>query len=151
MSSEDIGGNMWLLGGACYKTSTIINNVMMHNSDATSTWKSMISNAKSLGHNISRVHNDNDTVFFCKESTMLCESERIAVEKIVPYSHSQLGRIERQWRTLADGAKTLLLVAKLPETFWGHALLAKFYIKTVVDSRDLTGSPWSSSPRKSPT
>ena len=67
MSTLDIGGNMWFLGGVCYKTSAIIGNVMKHNSDATSTWKSMISSVKSFGHRISRVRIDNDTVVLSKE------------------------------------------------------------------------------------
>ncbi len=62
MSTEDIGGNRWFLGGVCYKTSFIIGNVMKLKSDATSTWKSMIASVKSLCYNISRVRIDNDTV-----------------------------------------------------------------------------------------
>ena len=36
--------------------------------------------------------------------------------------------IERQWQTLADGAKTLLLMADLPNRFWGHVFLTMIYI-----------------------
>ena len=106
---------MWFLGGVGYKTSTIFGNVMKHISNATSTWKSMISSVKSLGHRISRLRIDNDTVLLSKEFTLVYESKGIEVERIVHYSHWQLGKIERQWRNLADGAKTLLLVAQLPE------------------------------------
>jgi hypothetical protein len=45
------------------------------------------------------------------------------------YAHWQLARIERQWRTLADGAKSLLLAARLHDRFWGHALLAMIYVR----------------------
>ena len=87
MSTEDIGGNRWFLGGVCYKISLIIGNLMKLKSDATSTWKSITAGVKSLGHSISRVRIDNDTVFLCKEFTQLCEFEGIAVERTVPYSH----------------------------------------------------------------
>jgi hypothetical protein len=102
MSTEDIGGDKWFLGGVCYKTSLIFGNVMKHKSDATATWKSMISRVKSYGYKISRLRIDNDTVLISKEFTLVCETEAIAVERTVPYSHWQLGRIERQWRTLID-------------------------------------------------
>jgi len=149
MSTEDIGGNMWFWGGVCYKTSTIFGNVMKHKSDNSSTWKSMISSVKSYGYKISRLRIDNDTVLLPKEFTLVCETEGIAMERVVPYSHGQLSKIERQWRTLVDRAKTLLLVAKLPDRFWGHAFLATWCTSEIVPGhRDLTGSPWSSSPGK---
>ena len=95
----------------CYNTPLIFGNLMKLKSDATSTWKSMISAVKTLGHSIFRVSIDNDTVLICTEIIMVCESEGIASERAVPYAHWQLGRIERQWRTLTDGTKTLLSIA----------------------------------------
>ncbi len=89
----------------------------------------MISSVKSLGYTVSRLRIDNDFVFLSKEFTAVCEAENIVVERTVPYAHWQLGRIERQWRTLADGAKTLLLLADLPNRFWGHAFLTMVYIR----------------------
>ena len=89
----------------------------------------MIAKVKSMGHSISRLMINNDSVFLCSEFTALCESEGIYVERTVPYAHWQLGRIERQWRTLSDGAKALLLYASLPDRFWGQAFLTMIYIK----------------------
>ncbi len=70
-----------------------------------------------MGYSISRLRIDIDTLFLCSEFIALCESEIIFVERTVPYAHWQLGRIERQWRTLTDGAKALLLYARLPDRF----------------------------------
>ena len=89
----------------------------------------MISRVKSYGFKISRLRIDTDTVLLSKEFTLVFETEGIAVERTVPYSHWQLGMIERQWRTMVDGAKTLLLVAKLLDIFWGHAFLSMVYIQ----------------------
>ncbi len=33
------------------------------------------------------------------------------------------------WRTLADGAKSLLLAARLHDRFWGHAFLAMINVR----------------------
>ena len=64
-----------------------------------------------------------------KDLTTICVTEGIAIERTVPYAHWHLVRIERQWQTLADGAKILLLMADLPNRFWGHAFLAMVYIR----------------------
>jgi len=129
MSTEDMERNIWYLEGIYYKTFVIFGNVMKHKSDSTSTWKSMISSVKSLGHMISRLRIDNGTALLSKEFTLVCETEGVAEERIVPYSLSQLGMIERQWGTLVDGAKTLLLVAKLLDRFLGHPFHAMVYIR----------------------
>ena len=68
---------------------------MKHKSDVTSTWKSMISTIKSMGHSISRVKIDNDTVFLCTEYTAVCEFKGIAIKIAIPHAQWQLGMIER--------------------------------------------------------
>jgi hypothetical protein len=129
MSTEDIGGNRWFFGGVCFKASTIIGNVMKYKSDAPYTWKTMIASVKFLGYSINRVRIDNDTVFLSKNFRAVCVAACITVERTMPYAHWQLGRMERQWQTLGDGAKTLLLMADLPNRLWGHAFLAMVYIR----------------------
>ena len=62
---------------------------MKHKSDATSTWKSMISSVKSLGHKISRLRINNDIVLLSKEVTLVCEFEGIEVGQIVATPHPQ--------------------------------------------------------------
>jgi hypothetical protein len=101
----------------------------------------MISVVKSTGHSVHRIRIDNDTVMMSAEFTSICQSEGIAVERTVPYSNWQLGRIERQWRTLAEGAKTLLLHVGLPDRFWGHAFLAMVYIRNRCWSSGSNGIP----------
>jgi hypothetical protein len=87
MSTEDIGGNIWFLGGVCFKTSTIIGNVMKYKSDAPHIWKIMIASVKSLGYSVNRVRIDNDTVFLSKDFTIVCTSEGIAIERAVLCAH----------------------------------------------------------------
>jgi len=90
---------------------------------------------------ISRLRIDNDSVFLCSEFTALCESAGISVERTVPYAYWQLGRIERQWRTLTDIAKALLLYASLPDRFWGQAFLTMIYIRNRCWSSGSNGIP----------
>ena len=124
ISTPDIRGNRLILEGVCYKTPLIYGNLMKFKSNANLTWKSMIATVKSIRHSMSRVRIDNDTIFLCADFTTLCESEGIiAYERSVPYAHWKLGRLERQWRTLTDNAKTRLLDVSLPGIFWGHTFL----------------------------
>jgi hypothetical protein len=101
----------------------------------------MIASVKSLGYTVSRLRIDTDSVFSSKEFTAVCATESIHVERIVPYAHWKLGRIERQWRTLADGAKILLLLAGLPNRLWGNAFLTMVYIKNRYWSSGSEGIP----------
>ena len=63
---------------------------------------------------------------------------------MVPYAHLQLARIERQWRTLSDGAKALLLSASLPYRFWGFAFLTMIYVRNRSWSKEATVIPFTS-------
>ena len=58
----------------------------------------------------------------------ICQNEQIVVERTLPYVHWHLARIERQWRTLSEGAKTLLVTPNLPEKFWEYAVMTMIYI-----------------------
>ena len=36
---------------------------------------------------------------------------------------------ERQWRTLSDGAKAILVASRLPDRFWSFAFLTMVYLR----------------------
>jgi hypothetical protein len=71
----------------------------------------------------------------------VCLDESIVVERTVPYSHWRLAWIERQWRTLSEGTKTLLVSGDLPEKFWGHAFMTMVYIRNRTWSAEANGIP----------
>jgi hypothetical protein len=52
-----------------------------------------------------------------------------------------MGRIERQWRTLVEGAKTLLLHDELLDKLWEYAFLAMVYIRNRCCSSGSNGVP----------
>jgi hypothetical protein len=86
-------------------TSSILCALMKSMSEATSSWKGFIVTIKSLNFTVKRVRIDNDSVFLCAKFMKACQDENIVVERTVPYSHWQLARIERQWRTSFRGSK----------------------------------------------
>jgi hypothetical protein len=128
-STPDLYGNRYVLGAVCYTTAAIIGVLLKHKSDAPSALQEILSSIASFGHHPRRLRIDNDTVLLSSTFTALCRSSNITIERTVPYAHWQLARIERQWRTLADGAKSLLLAAHLHDRFWGHAFLAMIYVR----------------------
>ena len=129
VSTPDLSGNRYVLGAVCYTTSAIVGVLLKHKSDAPSAWTEILASIVSLGHKPCRIRIDNDTVLLSASFTAICRSSDITIERTVPYAHWQLARIERQWRTLADGAKALLLSALLHDRFWGYAFLAMIYVR----------------------
>jgi hypothetical protein len=103
---------------------------MKSKSEATNSWKGFIVTIKSLNFIVKIVRVDNDSVFLCAKFIQVCQAENwgFVVERTVPYSHWHLARIERQWRILSEGAKTLLISADLPGKFWDHAFMTMVYI-----------------------
>jgi hypothetical protein len=141
MPTPDLTGHRWAQGAACYKTSTTLCSLIKSKTEAASCWKGFIIMIKALNFNIRRVRIDNDSVFLIAQFTQLCQDEQIIVERTVPYAQWQLERIERQWRTLAEGAKTLLVAADLPDKFWGHAFMVMVYIRNRTWSARANGIP----------
>ena len=117
MSTPDLNGNRWVLGATFYKTSSILCSLMKSKSESSSSWKGFIVTIKFLNFIVRRVRIENDSVFLCAKFMQVCQDENIVVERTVPYSHGQLPRIERQWRTLSEVAKTLLVSSDLLDKF----------------------------------
>ena len=132
MRKAAIGGYHYVLGAACYASAGILGELMKRKSDAPSTWRRFLAKARRLGRPIKTVRIDNDSVFLSKEFIAICEENDIAIERTAPYAHHQLGRIERQWRTLAEATKALLLEANLGREFWGLAFMAVIHVRNRV-------------------
>jgi len=123
ISNHDLNGNRWALGAACYKTSTTLCSLMKTKMEAAGCWKRFIITIKSLIFSVKRVRIDNNLVLPNAQFSQVCQNEQIIVERTAPYAHWQLARVERQRRTLSEGAKTLLVASHLPDKFLGHAFL----------------------------
>lgn len=60
--------------------------------------------------------------------------------KTVAYIHSQNGLIERQWRTLLETTRCLLLDSNLPLTFWDQAALHALHLRNRSPTSSLPSS-----------
>ena len=68
------------------------------------------------------IRSDNGTEFTGKHYQALLSRNGIRHETSAPYSPHQNGTAERNWRTLFDMARCLLLDSKLPKELWTYAV-----------------------------
>ena len=78
---------------------------------------------------VKRIRSDNGGEFICKEFTNVLLKHRIKHEKSAPYSPHQNGTVERNWHTLFDMARCLLIEAGLPRELWTYAVMTSVYIR----------------------
>ena len=78
---------------------------------------------------IKRLRSDNGTEYTSASFRSLMIDKNIRQEFSAPYSPHQNGTAERSWRTLFDMARCLLLAAKLPKSWWPHAVQTSAYIR----------------------
>jgi DNA-dependent RNA polymerase auxiliary subunit epsilon len=75
------------------------------------------------------IRSDNGTEFTSQGFQNLLIKHSIKHEKSAPYSPHQNGTVERNWRSLFDMARCLLIQSKLPKTLWTYALMTSAYIR----------------------
>ena len=78
---------------------------------------------------VKRLRSDNGSKFTSQDFTNLLVKHCIKHEKSAPYSPHQNGTVERNWRSLFDMTRCLLIQSKLPKTFWTYALMTSAYIR----------------------
>ena len=64
-----------------------------------------------------------------------CRELDIVVQRSIPYKNHQLGRMEREWRTLSDTTTAMLDDSMLGNQFWGNAFLTAVYVRNRVWSQ----------------
>jgi hypothetical protein len=57
-----------------------------------------------------------------------CAERGITMRQTAAYLHNQNGVIERAWRTICDGARSMLMEARLDADWWPHAIEHMCYI-----------------------
>lgn len=69
--------------------------------------------------------------FTSRELNGFCTHMGIKHEYIAPYSPQQNGVVERKNITLVENCRSLLSVSKLPNSFWGEAILIATYLSNI--------------------
>lgn len=68
------------------------------------------------------IRSDNGTEFTSKEFQSIISKNAIRHETSAPYSPHQNGTPERNWRTLFEMARCMLIESNLPRELWEHAI-----------------------------
>ncbi len=79
--------------------------------------------------NVKRIRSDNGGEYTGKEFQTLLRNKGIRHETSSPHSPHQNGTAERQWRTLFDMGRCLLIESGLPKNMWTYAIRMAAYIR----------------------
>ena len=82
---------------------------------------------RQTGNKLKCLFSDNGTEFVNKKLDKFFERRGIVHETSAPYCPEANGRIEREIRTVKEGARTLLLASHLDEKFWADAVATTVY------------------------
>lgn len=83
---------------------------------------------------------DNGREYLSNEMKDYCSENGISYHLTIPYTPHQNGVSERVIRTITEKARTLLIDAKLPQSFWGEAVLTATYLINRTPTRALKGN-----------
>ena len=132
VDTSAIGGYKHVFGAICYLSGYHLAELLRTKDEAPAAWRRMLLRIRTLGYTVHVVRIDNDSVFLGAAFRAVCDEFNVDVQRIVPYRHHQLARIERHWRTISDAVTSLLADAALAKSFWGYAFLTVAYIRNRV-------------------
>ena len=78
---------------------------------------------------VKRLRSDNGGEFISKEFKELMLDSKIKHETSAPRSPHQNGSAERQWRTVFEMARCMLIESGLPKYLWTYAVMSAAYIR----------------------
>ena len=100
--------------------------------------------------NVKRLRSDNGGEFISKEFKQLMLDHKIKHETSSPRSPHQNGSAERQWRTLFDMARCMLLESGLPQYLWNYAVMHAAYVRNRCFNARLGKTPFEAVTGKKP-
>lgn len=103
--------------------------LMKKKSEVLNKFKQYCDMAEShFGLKVSRLRCDNGGEYTSTAFKKFCCDKGIIIEYTVPYNPQMNGVSERMNRTICDKMRALLYESKLPEEFWGDAVLTATYL-----------------------
>ena len=91
---------------------------------------------------VKRLRSDNGGEFISREFKELMLENKIKHETSAPRSPHQNGTAERQWRTIFDMARCLLVESGLPKQLWNYAVMSAAYIRNRCFNSRLAKTPF---------
>lgn len=118
-------------------------------SDTAAAFRNFLADMSPFGK-VKKVRSDQGGEFISNEFMSILRENLIGHEFSSPNSPHQNGTAERQWRTLFDTARCLLIDAKLQKSLWHYAVLTSAYIRNRCYNRRLRTTPFEAMTGKKP-
>ena len=130
---------------------------LKHKSDALKATEKFLADTKPYGRvktfnfhcdisptgDTKRLRSDNGGEYISAEFKSLLLKHHIKHELTSPYSPHQNGTAERNWRTLFEMARSLIIEAKLPKSLWTYAVLLATHIRNRCYVQRIKTTPYS--------
>ena len=101
---------------------------LKNKSDTVRATKKFLADVAPYG-DVKRLRSDNGGEFMSKDFKELMLDNKIKHETSAPRSPHQNGSAERQWKTLFEMARCMLIESGLPKYLWTYAAMSAAYIR----------------------
>jgi hypothetical protein len=135
VSTPSIGNSSYIFGVVCYKSAFIMAELIKTKSDSVTVFRSFLRKIRLFDYRVHVIRINNDSIFLGADFQAVCQEFDIVAQRSVPYRHHQLGRMEREWRTLSDTTMSMLDDSMLGKTLWENAFLTAIYVRKRVWSQ----------------
>ena len=120
---------------------TVFVYFLKNKSDALEATERFLADSAPFGK-VKCLRSDNGTEYTSQAYKSLLKKHCIRHDTSAPYSPHQNGTAERQWRTLFEMGRCLLIQADLAKGFWPYAVLAAAYIRNRCYCNRLEQTPY---------
>ena len=122
-------------------TGSVFMYFLKFKSDAINAFKKFLADSAQFG-TVKKLRADNGGEFISKEFEALLIENKISHQSSAPYSPHQNGTAERNWRTIFEMARTMLLESGLPKYLWTYAVMAAVHIRNRMYSERIQDTPY---------
>jgi len=122
-------------------TGTMFVYFLKQKSDAVEATEKFLADSAPWGK-VKTIRSDNGTEFTCQKYESLLRHNKIRHETSAPYSPHQNGTAERNWRTIFEMGRCLLIDAGLEKHMWPYAVLSAVYIRNRCLNRRIGKTPY---------
>lgn len=149
ITPESEEGFKYVLGLTDDYSGTTFTYFLKNKSDTLSATERFLADSSPYG-NIKCIRSDNGSEFTSHAYKSLLVKNQIKHETSAPYSPHQNGTAERNWRTLFEMARCLLISANLDKRFWPYAVMTATYIRNRCYNSCIKQTPYQALTQKKP-
>ena len=114
---------------------------LKYKSDAAKALKKFLADSAQYG-TIKKLRADNGGEYLSGEFENILIESKISHESSAPYSPHQNGTAERNWRTIFEMARTILIESGLPKNLWTYAVMTAVHIRNRMYSERIKDTPY---------